>query len=165
MKFLFFTLIFLTNKCWSQDVILNDQFKKVISEVNNEFKSLKGNFKNVSDNGDSVFHSHVFLEGTINSEIEKNHDSKSWSFICTIDSANLKSSKKTIQEWMMKLKSSLSKEYKINHINEKYANGGGAKGYNFINGNIKIIIFYSILTESKAFSKSYLIISTKDGNN
>lgn len=62
MKFLFFTLIFLTNKCWSQDVILNDQFKKVISEVNNEFKSLKGNFKNVSDNGDSVFHSHVFLE-------------------------------------------------------------------------------------------------------
>ncbi len=165
MKFLFFVSLLLSNKSWSQHSILKDQLDKVISEVHNDFKSLKGKFKALNEIGDSVFYSNILLEGTINTVIEKSYDSKSWDFISIIDSSSLRYSKKSIQAWMKKLKSSIGREYIISPIDEKYAYSGSAKGYSFIKENIKILVFYSILSDSKVFSKSYLIISKNEDNN
>ena len=96
---------------------------------------------------ETLFFIPIFLlEGTINTVIEKSYDSKSSDFYFYNRFIKFEIFKKSIQAWMKKLKSSIGREYIIYPIDEKYAFSGGAKGYSFIKENIKILVFYSILS-------------------
>jgi len=153
-------LLFLLFSCtaWSQNDNLKYPLQKLMLETSAGFNSTRAGIKKI-ENGDTIFYSNFFLEGTYDAEIEKSAANKeNWIFTCTIDSSNVKGARKSVEKWRKKLRPVLGKEFQLKKIEEPF----GARGFLFTDNRVRIMIFQVIIKQKGAFSKAYIIIGKEE---
>ena len=146
---------------FSQNDTYSYQLYRIIADAENSFKNLRGEIKNISKKGDTVFHSNVTIEGSSQNEISKSSSDSSkltYYFSCRLDSNSIKEAKKLVDHFKRKTKKVLDKGYKVETFHHDHGRLiGESRGFIFRGHGVVITIIYNIIV-SYPFAYSYLMV-------